>query len=109
MTTIGACSNAMVLVLTLVLLYFEDHRGAAYTSALFITMNAGLTFFLLPLGPDSYGLSFAIGCTIAFAFSLIRLIRYVSEIDYHTFSRNETPPRTDTFRRVGDWLNDRSA
>lgn len=109
MTTIGAFSNAMVLVLTLVLLYFEDHKGAAYTSALFITMNAGLTFLLLPLGPDSYGLSFAIGCTIAFAFSLIRLIRYVSEIDYHTFSRSEAPPRTDTFRRVGEWLNERSA
>lgn len=109
MTTIGAFSNAMVLVLTLVLLYFEDHRGAAFTSLLFLSLNALLTIALLPLAEDGFGLSFAIGSTIAFAFALIRLMWYINEIDYHTFSRMEPRPLTETFTRVGDWLNQRSA
>ena len=109
MTTIGAFSNAMVLVLTLVLLYFEDHRGAAYTSTLFLVSNAALTLVLLPLGMESYGLSFALGSTMTFAFALIRLIQYVSEIDYHTFSRIEPGARREPFGRVGTWLNRNSA
>ncbi|TCI57839.1 hypothetical protein EVJ24_01445 [Exiguobacterium sp. SH1S21] len=109
MTTVGAFSNAMVLVLTLVLLYFEDHRGAAFTSFLFLTSNALLTVSLLPLGAEGYGLSFAIGSTMAFAFSLLRLVWYITDIDYHTFSRMEPTPLTQTFTRVGDWLNQKSA
>lgn len=100
MTTIGAFSNAMVLVLTLVLLYFEDHRGAAFTSLLFLSLNALLTIALLPLAEDGFGLSFAIGSTIAFAFALIRLMWYINEIDYHTFSRTEPRERGTTMRRL---------
>lgn len=109
MTTIGAFSNAMVLVLTLVLLYFEDTKGAAWTSCIFLVSNTVLTLLILPLGEDGYGLSFALGSTLAFAFALIRLIRYIDEIDYHTFSRSEPSERMTGISRVGEWLNKRSA
>lgn len=109
MTTIGAFSNAMVLVLTLVLLYFEDHRGAAFASLLFLAANALLTVALLPFAEDGFGLSFAIGSALSFAFALLRLIWYITDIDYHTFSRREPKPLTHMFTQMGDWLNQKSA
>ncbi|WP_214802582.1 MULTISPECIES: exopolysaccharide Pel transporter PelG [unclassified Exiguobacterium] len=109
MTTIGAFSNAMVLVLTLLLLYFEDQRGACITSLLFFAVNGVFAVALAPFGYDGFGLSFALGSTVTFAYALIRLIQYVNEIDYHTFCRYEPRERSTRFTRVGERLNRRSA
>ncbi|WP_079479171.1 exopolysaccharide Pel transporter PelG [Halobacillus salinus] len=111
-TTIGAFANAMVLVITLILLYFEDRRGAMYTSICFFTANLVLSIALLPLGFDGYGLSFSIGSTIAFLFAVIRLITFIEKVDYHAFCQpNETrvkKPRT-FFTRTGQLLNRQKA
>ncbi len=105
MTTVGAFSNAMVLVLTLLLLYFEDQRGAAVTSILFFLLNGVFAFIIAPFGYEGFGLSFALGSTMTFAYALIRLIQFVSEIDYHTFCRIERAPKSNRFTRVGERLN----
>ncbi|WP_290777869.1 exopolysaccharide Pel transporter PelG [Exiguobacterium sp. UBA5002] len=105
MTTIGAFSNAMVLVLTLLLLYFEDQKGAAWISCVFFFSNGVLALLIAPFGFSGYGLSFAIGSTLTFAFALMRLIHYVSDIDYHTFCRMVLPPRSMRFTRWSERLN----
>ncbi|MFC0524653.1 exopolysaccharide Pel transporter PelG [Pontibacillus salicampi] len=87
LTTIGAFSNGMVLVITLLLLYFEDRRGAMYTSILFFCCNLFLSVLFLPMGVQGYGLSFSIGSTIAFLYSIIRLIVFLQDVDYHAFCR----------------------
>ncbi|MGG2094326.1 exopolysaccharide Pel transporter PelG [Bacillus sp. S13(2024)] len=85
LTAIGAYSNSMVLVMTLLLLYFDDRKGAFRTAALFFFANLTLTAILLPLGYNGYGLSFAIGSSIAFLYSISRIFNYVQQIDYYTF------------------------
>ncbi|KGX89293.1 membrane protein [Pontibacillus halophilus JSM 076056 = DSM 19796] len=109
-TTVGTFSNAMVLVLTLILLYFEDRRGAMYTSILFFTFNLGLSIWWLPLGLDGYGLGFTVGSSLAFLFAVVRLIRFIEHVDYHAFCRPHdwvsTP--TERFTKVGRWLNTRA-
>ncbi|MCD5324517.1 MULTISPECIES: exopolysaccharide Pel transporter PelG [Pontibacillus] len=104
-TTIGAFSNAMVLVITLLLLYFDDQKGAVLTSALFYTLNGLFTFLLLPKGIDWYGISFALGSTAAFLFAGARLIYFLREVDYYTFCRPAERDGGDWFERVGERLN----
>nr|WP_318247322.1 exopolysaccharide Pel transporter PelG [Halobacillus litoralis] len=111
-TTIGAFSNAMVLVITLVLLYFDDRRGAMYTSICFFSLNLLLSIAFLPLGYDGYGLSFSIGSTCAFLFSVIRLVTYIEKVDYYAFCQPQEKkvgrPRT-FFTRTGRLLDRKSA
>lgn len=107
-TTIGAFSNAMVLVITLILLYFEDRRGAMYTSILFFSLNLGLSIVFLPLGYDGYGLSFSIGSTAAFLFAMMRLITYIEKVDYYAFCQPQVDPDKKPrtfFSKTGHWLN----
>ncbi|RWZ60549.1 hypothetical protein EQV77_04435 [Halobacillus fulvus] len=108
-TTIGAFSNAMVLVLTLILLYFEDRKGSLITSALFFTLNLLLTLVFLPLGYEGYGLSFAIGSSVAFVFAAGRLIWFIQKVDYFAFCHPTFHERkANPFTKVGRWLNKRT-
>ncbi|SIS45271.1 exopolysaccharide Pel transporter PelG [Salimicrobium flavidum] len=109
-TTVGAFSNAMVLVITLILLYFEDRRGAMYTSIIFFTLNLTLSLLFLPLGYDGYGLSFSIGSTSAFLFALLRLVAFIDKVDYHAFCRPHdlVQKERSIFSKTGRWLNRRT-
>ncbi|WP_345240548.1 exopolysaccharide Pel transporter PelG [Pontibacillus salipaludis] len=104
-TTIGAFSNAMVLVITLLLLYFDDQKGAVWTSGLFFTLNGGFTWLLLSKGIDWYGVGFALGSTTAFLFAGARLIYFLREVDYYTFCRPAEHKGGDWFGRFGERLN----
>ncbi|MET3682894.1 putative membrane protein [Alkalibacillus flavidus] len=106
-TIVGAFSNAMVLVITLILLYFEDRRGAMYTSIAFFALNLMLSLLFLPLGHEGYGLSFSIGSTFAFLFALLRLIVFIDKVDYHAFCRPHdlVQKETSIFSKAGRWLN----
>ncbi|WP_313635614.1 exopolysaccharide Pel transporter PelG [Exiguobacterium sp.] len=72
---------------------------------IFFFANGILALLIAPFGSSEYGLSFAIGSTLTFAFALMRLIQYVSDIDYHTFCRMTLPPRSMRFTRLSDRLN----
>ena len=110
-TTLGAFSNAMVLVITLILLYFEDRKGAMITSILFFGFNFILSFIFLPMGYDGYGLSFSIGSSLAFLYAVIRLITFIEEVDYYAFctpNENNTSESKQPFSRMGQWLDERT-
>lgn len=108
MTTLAAFSNAMILVLTLLLLYFEDRRGALFVSVAFFTLNASFTWLLLPLGMDWYGVGFAISTTITFFIAGLRLIYYMGKVDYYVFTTsNQHKLGTERFSYIGTLLNQR--
>jgi len=107
-TTVGAFSNAMVLVITLILLYFEDRRGAMYTSIVFFGLNLSLSLVFIPFGYEGYGLSFSIGSTCAFLFSVLRLIIFIEKVDYYAFCQPQaisTNEKRTPFSKMGRWLN----
>lgn len=108
LAAIGAFANAMVLVLTLLLLYFEDQKGAMWTSILFFGFNFLATLALLPLGKDWFGLGFATGSMLAFLFAGLRLISYMSRVDYYAFgnpNQDYLVTRHKFFTRLGVRLN----
>lgn len=108
MTTLAAFANAMILILTLLLLYFEDRRGALFVNITFFTLNASFTLLLLPLGLDWYGVGFAFGTTITFFLAGMRLIYFIGKVDYFVFvSSNRRRLGGGRFSRFGSALNHR--
>lgn len=106
LTVIGAYSNGMVLVMTLLLLYFEDRKGAFRTSALFFFSNLLLSLLLLPFGFNGYGISFAVGSGITFLYAISRLFHYIKDIDYYTFCQsNVSPKKRVFFTKLANKLN----
>ncbi|TGA98455.1 hypothetical protein E4665_07990 [Sporolactobacillus shoreae] len=106
LAAVGAFANGMVLVCTLMLLYFEDRRGAVMTSVIFCLTNALITLILLPLGYNGYGIGFALGSVTALLFSLSRLLWYVRDIDYYLFCRAESMRAgRRLFTSVAGWFN----
>lgn len=106
LTTLGAFSNGMVLVLTLLMLYFEDRKGAYRTSAIFFFGNLIFSILLLPLGYNGYGIGFVAGSGIAFLYAFARLFNYVQDIDYHTFCQsNMQTKRRVVFTNLANRLN----
>jgi uncharacterized membrane protein len=104
-TVLGAFSNAMLLVLMQVMLYFDDRKGALRSVLVFFSCNTGLTLAFLPLGFRGYGLGFALGSTIAFMYACMQLINYLSEVDYHVYCRPEIETsETGRFHKWGAWL-----
>ncbi|MFL0199160.1 exopolysaccharide Pel transporter PelG [Exiguobacterium acetylicum] len=76
-----------------------------WSSLIFFFANGIFALLIAPFGFSKYGLSFAIGSTLTFAFALMRLIQYVSDIDYHTFCRMTLLPQSICFTRWSDQLN----
>lgn len=108
MTTLAAFANAMILVLTLLLLYFEDRRGALIVNISFFTLNALFTLFFLSRGIDWYGVGFAISTTITFFIAGLRLIYFMGKVDYYVFAAsNRRKLGTERFSHFGTALNRR--
>jgi len=106
MTTLAAFANAMILILTLLLLYFEDRRGALFVNISFFTLNALFTLLLLPRGIDWYGVGFAVSTTITFFLAGLRLIYYMGKVDYYVFAAsNRRKLGTERFSQMGTLLN----
>lgn len=109
LTVVGAFANGMVMVISLLLLYFEDRKGALYTSILFSALNLILSLLFLPMGFNGYGLGFALSSVLTFSFSAWRLMQYVSDIDFHAFTGQGAMKLSDKriFGDIGKFLNKR--
>lgn len=105
-TAFGAFANGMLLVILLLLLYFEDRKGALYSSFVFFSLNLAGTVILLPGGYQYYGLSFAFGAIVSFVFAIVRLLSYLNSIEYHAFCGQGIQIKTtlNRFHRFGKWL-----
>ncbi|RSL34986.1 hypothetical protein D7Z54_03050 [Salibacterium salarium] len=109
LTAIGAFANGILLVMLLLLLYFEDRKGALYSAIIFFAINGGLTVSFLSFGYEGYGLSFSIGSLIGFVFAAVRLSIYLQRIDYHGFCGQGTQVNmsANRFQKLGEWLEHR--
>ncbi|MCM3162219.1 exopolysaccharide Pel transporter PelG [Metabacillus litoralis] len=97
LTIVGAYFNAMILVFQLLLLYFEDHKGAMIISILFFGSILLLSIAFLPMGISGYGLSFCIGSIIAFIYSSLRLITFIKHVDYFAFTQGQMLQKAKLF------------
>jgi uncharacterized membrane protein len=82
---LGALLNAIMLIHILLMLYFEDRKGALITGGIYFALNALSTAFLLPLGFDYYGFSYFLAGLVAYGWSGFRLLTFLKRIEVHTF------------------------
>lgn len=81
----GYCFYGFHKTLVLMLLYFDDRKGALCSSLLFVVISTGLTYVLLQFGIDYFGVGFFAASIISSVFSYIRLYVYMKKINYHIF------------------------
>ncbi len=82
---LGAYFNILMLIIILILLYFEDRRGALSVSLAFLISNIVFTYLTLNYSENTYGLGFFLAALLSMILAIIRLIIYLKNINYHTF------------------------
>lgn len=81
MCVLGAMLNSVMLICIMIMLSFEDRKGAVIAAALFCGCNVLLTAGLLLLGGDNYGLGYFLASLAAFAWGGFRLVAFVRRIE----------------------------
>lgn len=91
-------------------LYFNDRKGALFTSAVLFFVNTGVSLWTRTGPMLYYGLGVAAGGLAMFAVALPRLLMYVRNIDYHIFCSQPVinVEETGRFLKLADWLDTRA-
>lgn len=82
---LGSYSCVIMFIITLILLYFDDRKGAVFVSGMFLVTNTIFTSLSLILGENLYGFGFFVSSFIMLIVAIIRLILFLKDIDYYTF------------------------
>ncbi len=82
---IGYSAYAIGNSFMLLQLYFNDRKGALSTCAVYFAVNLLGTLFTMNRPPLYYGLGMTLAGMVMYLVGLIRLLVYVSHIDYHVF------------------------
>lgn len=82
---LGAYFNIIMLIIILILLYFEDREGALFVSLTFLASNIIFTYLTIRYSENTYGLGFFSGALIGMIFAVLELVFYLKYINYHTF------------------------
>jgi uncharacterized membrane protein len=83
--TLGSYGCIFMFIVILVLLYFDDRKGALYISSVFMITNLIFTLITMMLGESVYGFGFFLSTMLSLCLGLMRLLSYLKEINYHTF------------------------
>ena len=83
--TVGAYFNIIMLIIILVLLYFEDRKGALFVSFTFLAGNTIFTYITIKYSENTYGLGFLLAAFLGMVIGIIELVVYLKNINYHTF------------------------
>jgi len=104
--TLGTYCNIILLVIILVLLYFEDRKGALLSAVSFLLTNTIFTSATLALGERTYGFGYFLAAFVSLAIGLIELRVFLKNIHYHTFLGQPVIHReiTGPFTRLVDFL-----
>ncbi len=86
-TASGALCNAFVLIIMLILLYFEARIQALIISILLFVGNTIWTLVFIPKGIDYYGFGYFIGSFTALCVAVVMLVFFLQDITYFTFFR----------------------
>ncbi len=82
---LGAYMSSIMMILMLILLYFEDRAGALFVAATFLISNVVLTYLTIQYSESIYGTGFFASALISLVFAIIELLIYLKNINYHTF------------------------
>lgn len=105
--SLGALCNIFVLVIILILLYFEGRKESVLISLVFFSLNMLFTFYFIPKGVDYYGFGYFIGSFLALILALIVLRIFMKNINYNTFGKQPifVPEEKGIFVQLASHLN----
>jgi len=84
---IGAFFHGGLLILLILILYFDFRGSAVFVSLLFLTSNAAFTLITLRLGPAFYGFGYLGACLITLVAGLLIFRNRIRNLEYLTFMR----------------------
>ena len=107
---LGAYLNIMVMIIILILLYFEDRSGALFVSVTFLLSNAGFTYLTLLYSESAYGMGFFTSSIFSLIVALVELLVYLKNLNYHTFCSQPVicKEKTGIFGRIINFFTSRS-
>ncbi len=82
---LGAYLTEMIQLLLIIMLYFEDRRGALGIAAFFLAANVVFNYISLLLGENTYGFGLFLAAFLALSLAMMRLVYYTDRIDYFVF------------------------
>jgi uncharacterized membrane protein len=85
-TSFGTLFNVFILLIVLVLLYYEVRKRALLVSFLFFLGNTVFTLYFRYKGIEYYGYGFVIGSFIAFCVGVTILFTFLKKVGYNTFA-----------------------
>ncbi|KDR93801.1 Uncharacterized membrane protein [Peptoclostridium litorale DSM 5388] len=85
--TLGALCNIFILIIILILLYFEARNHALAIALSFFALNSLFTLYFLPLGVEFYGFGYFAGSFVSLCIAIVTMIIFLEELDYHTFAK----------------------
>jgi uncharacterized membrane protein len=90
---IGAAFQFLFITCSSLALYFDRRAVFLVLQLVFLVLNAGLTFVLLPLGPNYLGLGFLVASAISALIAYLALARTLYRLEYLTFIANNPAVR----------------
>jgi uncharacterized membrane protein len=91
---IGAAFQFLFITCSSLALYFDRRAVFFLLQLVFLLLNGGLTYALIPLGPNFLGLGFLAASTISALIAYLALARTLYRIEYLTFIANNPAVRT---------------
>lgn len=85
MLTLSQFCYIIMYVLILILLYFDDRKGAFKVASLFLLSNTILTLITVYFGVNFYGFGFFLSAFISMMYALRKLVYYIENLEYFTF------------------------
>lgn len=104
---LGALCNIFVLLIILVLLYYEVRIQAVLLSMIFFFTNLFLTSYFVPKGINYYGYGFFLGSFITLILSVLSLTTFMRRLTFVTFARQPLfiTDERGIFIKISDLLN----
>ena len=87
MLTLGSFVYVIMYILVLLMLYFDDKKGALLASCTFLVCNLVFTLISLELGSNYYGTGYFAAGFVALLVGLGRFSYFINSIDYYTFCK----------------------
>lgn len=81
----GYCIYGLLKCLIIILLYFDDRRGACAGAVLFTVSSILFSVVTLKIGTFSWGMGYTLAGAVSAGFVLTRLRGYLKRLEYHVF------------------------
>lgn len=87
---IGAFFHMLLILLTIILSYFDCRKSILFIQLVFLALNGILTFIIMKTDFVYYGLGYMIAAIVTFAVAAVLTIKHLKQLPYHTFITNNS-------------------